>query len=108
MNLYEEIQEAAKRSAWVRVMTPANADADSISRDPNLLRLIWTDEQAKVLEQYFLGEQDPTPELKEDAHRIMDEGKIPFSELIDIFFKAKSAYLKELGAAGPREGQKFI
>ena len=91
--LIEDIKEAAKRSAWVRVFSDFGSDNDSISRDPVLLRLNWSDEQAKVMEDYFAKKPGVT---QAEAHYAFDRGILSYNSFIDIFFEEKNRMLTEI------------
>jgi hypothetical protein len=90
-----EIREAAKRSAWRRVLSAVNEDADSIIADPELLRLIWSEQDAKIMESWAEHREQGTV-TSEENQAAMDRGIIPFSEFIDVFFKEKDKALRDL------------
>lgn len=90
--LKQEIIEAARRSAWVHIFNPGE-DKDGIINDPQLLRLIWSDEDAKIMEDYFHKRNEVS---QDDSQAAMDRGLIPFGEFIDIFMNAKAKELHSI------------
>lgn len=90
--LLDAIKEAAKRSAWKRVLSSPHEDADAIVADPELLRLVWSEKDAKIMESYWQGGSA----TQEDNQAAMDRGRIPFGDFIDLFFKEKDKALREL------------
>lgn len=92
--LIDGIKQAGERSAWVQVFSPDDPDRAAIIRDEELLNLLWKPADVKLMQKYFNGGRDIG--LCEAAHEAMDRGLIPFSDLVDMFFQAKSAALKKL------------
>ena len=93
--LIEEIKEGAVRSAWRRVLSPPNADLDSIVKDPDLLRVNWSEEDAHIME-VWAEQGGHGPFTSDENQAAYDNGIISFGDFIDIFFKAKDKAFKEL------------
>ena len=89
----EGIKAAAQRSAWVRVLSAKHEDNDSIIRDAELIRLVWSEKDVEILESYFIKQNQL---MKDEAHVAMDRGVISFNELIDIFMTEKNNTLRKL------------
>ena len=91
--IIEGIKEAARRSAWVRLLSDPNSNADSIAADPELLRLNYPEHCAKMIEDYFAKRNNVTQDMSQYA---MDRGVLTFSEFVDVFFTEKKKALKEI------------
>jgi hypothetical protein len=88
----QEITECARRAAWVHAFDPGS-DQDAIIKDPDLLRLVWSEEDATIMEDYF---HDRNNVSQTDSQNAMDRGVISFSEFIDIYMNAKAAELHSI------------
>lgn len=91
-HIKQEIIECARRAAWINAFDPLG-DQDAIIKDPELLRLVWSEEDAKIMEDYFHNRNNVSQTESQNA---MDRGVLSFSEFIDVYMNAKAAELHNI------------
>ena len=95
--IINSIKEGGKRSAWIRVLSPSEQDADAIYKDADLLRANWTESDARIIEIYHKNQcQDGNGITQSIAQRTYDSGFLSYNEFICTFFEAKKEALKEI------------